>query len=89
MSNIFNLIENFIDIINNKCCLIMGAKYYNSSMNDACTIYPGQYCWPPHKSCMANHILFRKEINFHMAFVLAISWPTWESAHEVHLENNI
>ena len=38
MSNIFNLIENFIDIINNKCCLIMGAKYHNSSMNDACTI---------------------------------------------------
>ena len=39
MSNIFNLIENFIDVINNKCCLIMGAKYYNSSMNDAHTIY--------------------------------------------------
>ena len=39
MSNIFNLIENFIDIINNKCCLIMGAKYYNVSMNEACTIY--------------------------------------------------
>ena len=32
--NIFNLIENFIDIINNKCSLIMGAKYYSSSMND-------------------------------------------------------
>ena len=39
MSNIFNLIENFIDIINKKCSLIMGAKYYNSSMNNACTIY--------------------------------------------------
>ena len=39
MSNIFNLIENFLDIINNKHCLIMCAKYYNSNMNDACTIY--------------------------------------------------
>ena len=38
MLNIFNLIENFLDIINNKHCLIMCAKYYNSSMNDACTI---------------------------------------------------
>ena len=35
MSNIFNLIENFVDIINNKCCLIIGAKYYNSYMNNA------------------------------------------------------
>ena len=39
MSNIFNLNENFIDIINNKHCLIMCAKCYSSSMNDACTIY--------------------------------------------------
>ena len=53
MSNIFNLIENFIDIVNNKCCLIMGAKYYNSSMNDVCTIYladivghPTKVVWP-------------------------------------------
>ena len=53
MSNIFNLIENFINIINNKCCLIMGAKYYNSSMNNVCTIYlvnivshPAKVIWP-------------------------------------------
>ena len=38
MSNIFILIENFIDIINNKCSLIMDAKYYSSNMNNACTI---------------------------------------------------
>ena len=51
--NIFNLIENFIDIINEKCCLIMGAKYYNSSMKDACTIclanivgHPAKVVWP-------------------------------------------
>ena len=41
MSNIFNLIENFIDIINNKWCLIMDAKYYNSSMNKC-----AQFTWP-------------------------------------------
>ena len=53
MSNIFNLIENFLDIINNKLCLIMCAKYYNSNMNDACTIYlanivglPAKVIWP-------------------------------------------
>ena len=27
----FNLMENFLDIINNKHCLTMCAKYYNSS----------------------------------------------------------
>ena len=53
MSNIFNLIKNFIDIVNNKCCLIMGAKYYNSRMNDVQTIYlanivscPAKVVWP-------------------------------------------
>ena len=37
--NNVKLIENFIDIINNKCGLIMGAKYYNSSIKDVCTIF--------------------------------------------------
>ena len=89
MSNIFNLIENFIDIINKKYCLIVGAKYYNSSMNNVCTILPGQYCWPPHKSHMANCTLFRKEISFRTAFVSAINQPTRELAHEVHLKYDI
>ena len=35
MSNIFNLLENFIDIINNKYGLIIGAKYHSSNMNNA------------------------------------------------------
>ena len=38
MSNIFNLLENFVDIIDNKYSLIIGAKYHSSNMNDACTI---------------------------------------------------
>ena len=66
--NIFNLIENFIDIINKKC-LIMGAKYYNSSMNNACTICPANIVDCPTKSHMADCILSRKEIDFCMAFV--------------------
>ena len=36
----FDLIKNFLDIINNKHYLITCAKYYSSSMNDVCTVYP-------------------------------------------------
>ena len=36
MSKIFNLIENFVDIINNKYCLVIGAKYYSSN-HERCT----------------------------------------------------
>ena len=45
----------------------------------------GQLCQPPGKSHTADCILFKKENDFHMAFVLAIGWPTWESAHELCL----
>ena len=38
MSNIFNLLENFVGIIDNKHGLIIGVKYYSSNMNDACTM---------------------------------------------------
>ena len=40
MLNIFNLIENFLDIISNKHYLIICAKYYSSGMNDVHTVYP-------------------------------------------------
>ena len=51
----------------------------------------GHHCWPPCKSCMADCVLFEKESDFCMAFVLAVSQLTWESAHEMcfilqHLE---
>ena len=53
MLNIFNLIENFLDIISNKHYLITCAKYYSSNMNDAYTIYlanivssPAKVVWP-------------------------------------------
>ena len=89
MSIIFDLNENFVDIINNKCCLIIGAKFYNSNMNDACTIFPTQHCQLPCKSRKADCILFRKESNFCTAFVSAIGQLTQVSAHEVHLKYNI
>ena len=38
MSNIFNLLENFVDIIDNKYGLIIGAKYHSFNMNDAHTM---------------------------------------------------
>ena len=55
MSNIFNLIENFIDITNNKGCLIVGTKYYNSSMSNACTIYLADIVSPLQKSYSQPH----------------------------------
>ena len=40
MSNIFNLLENFVDIINNKYGLFIGAKYHSSNMNYVHTMSP-------------------------------------------------
>ena len=40
MSNTFNLLENFVDIIDNKYGLIIGSKYHSSNMYDACTLSP-------------------------------------------------
>ena len=38
VSNIFKILEIFVDIIDNKYGLIIGVKYYSSNMNDACTM---------------------------------------------------
>ena len=79
MSNIFDLIENFIDIINNKCCLIMGAKYYNSSMNDGCTICLANIVSHPAKVVQPTTFLLEKKLIF--------VWLLCQrSAHEVHLK---
>ena len=71
MSNIFNLIGNFIDIINKKCCLIMGAKYYNSSMNDACTIYPADIVGHPTKVIWLTAFYLEKKL----IFIQLLCWP--------------
>ena len=49
MSKLFNLIEHFVDIIYNKYCLVIGAKYYSSNMNDACTMFPTDIVGHPAK----------------------------------------
>ena len=70
MLNIFNLIETFLDIINNKHCLITCAKYYSSSMNDAHTIYPADIVSPPAKVVwLAAFFLKKKTI-----FVWLLCW---------------
>ena len=48
--NIFNLFENFLDIIINKHNLISCAKYYSSNMNDVHTVYPADIVSLPLKS---------------------------------------
>ena len=58
-------------------------------MNNVHTVCPANIVSLPHKSCMADCILFEKEDNFHMAFVSAAGQLTWESAYEVHLNYNI
>ena len=64
MLNIFNLIENFLDIINNKHCLITCAKYYSSSMNDAHTIYLADIVSPPAEVIWLTAFLLKKKMIF-------------------------
>ena len=71
MSNIFNLIENFIDIINNKCCLIMGAKYYSSSMNNVYTIYLADIVGQPTKVIQLTAFFLEKK----SIFIWLLCWP--------------
>ena len=71
MLNIFNLIENFLDIINNKHCLITCAKYYSSSVDDAHTIYPANIVDPPAKVVQPTTFFLKKK----MIFVWLLCWP--------------
>ena len=71
MLNIFNLIENFLDIVNNKHCLITCAKYYSSSMNDAHTIYPADIDGPPAKVIWPTAFFLKKK----MIFIWLLCWP--------------
>ena len=49
MSNIFSFIKNLVDIFKDKYYLNMGAKYYNSIVNDACTMSPTDIVGHPAK----------------------------------------
>ena len=81
--NIIILIKIFIDIINNKYYMVVGAKYDSSIMNDAHTNYLANIVSLPAKVIWLTAFFFKKESDFCMAFVLAAGWPTWEPAHEV------
>ena len=72
MLNIFNLIENFLDIINNKHCLITCAKYYSSSLNDAHTIYLGDIVGHPAEVVWPTAFLSKKK----MIFIWLLFWPS-------------
>ena len=64
MLNIFNLIENFLDIINNKHCLIICAKYYSSSMNDVHTISLADIVGLPSKVVWLTAFFLKKKMIF-------------------------
>ena len=72
MLNIFNLIENILDIINNKHCLITCAKYYSSSMNNAHTIYLADIVSLPAKVIHLTTFFLKKK----MIFVWLLCWPS-------------
>ena len=66
MSNIFNLLENFVDIIDNKYGLIIGAKYHSSNMNNVCTLsptdivsHPAKVVWPTAFFLNFKHLFVR------------------------------
>ena len=70
MSNIFHFVENFPDIINNKHCLIMCAEYYNTNMNDACTICLADNVSLPTKVAWPTAFFLKKK----MIFVWLLCW---------------
>ena len=88
MLNNFCLFENFLDIINNEHYLITCTKYHSFNMNDAHKISPANSVGLPVKVVWPT-MFFLKKKQFCMAFGLATGQPTWESAHEVHLNYNI
>ena len=71
MSNIFNLIENFVDIINNKYSLIMGAKY-NFNTNDVCTKSLYNIVGCPAKVVQPTAFFSEKKV----IFVWLLCWPS-------------
>ena len=77
MSNIFNLLENFVGIINNKDGLIIGAKYYSSIMNNVCTMSPYNIVIHPTKVIWPTTFFLNSKHPFCMTFVSATGQPTW------------
>ena len=72
MLNIFNLFEKFSDIINNKCSLIMCAKYCNSRRNDVHKIYLADIVSLPAKVVWPTAFFLQKK----MIFIQLLCWPS-------------
>ena len=72
--NIFKLIKNFIDIINNKYYMVVGAKYDSSIMNDAHTNYLANIVSLPAKFVWLTAFLLKKKVIFvwHLCRLLAV-----------------
>ena len=70
--NIFNLIENFLDIIINKHYLNTCAKYYSSNMNDVHSVYPADIVSLPAKVVWPTVFFLKKK----MIFVWLLCWPS-------------
>ena len=69
--NIFKLIKIFIDIINNKYYMVVGAKYDSSIMSDVHTYYPANIVGLPAKVVWLTVFFFKKKA----IFVWLLCWP--------------
>ena len=63
-SNILNLIEKFLYIINNRYSEIICAKYDSSIMNDACTVCLADYVSLPAKVVWLTAFFSKKKVIF-------------------------
>ena len=63
-SDILNLIEKFLYIINNRYSEIICAKYDSSIMNDACTVCPADYVGLPAKVIWPTAFFSKKKAIF-------------------------
>ena len=88
MSNIFILLENFVDIINNKYGMIIGAKYHSSNMNDVHTMSPYDIVGHPAKDVQLTTFFLNSKCLFYDFCVGC--WPANPgSTHEVYLKYNV
>ena len=71
MLNIFKLIKIFTDIINNKYCFVIGAKYDSSIINDVHTNYLADIVSLPAKVIQPTTFFFKKKA----IFVWLLCWP--------------
>ena len=74
MSNIFNLLENFVNIIDNKYGLIIGVKYHSSNMDDVHTMSLTDIVSHPTKVVWLTTFFFKILSIFSYGFCVG-HWP--------------